>query len=68
MENTNATSIDEFELRLEEKLKILKECQEKHNLNSCLKCEKVIGCEIRKEYVSAVYQSMNKGKGGGFEF
>ncbi len=68
MENINATSNDEFELRLQNSLKILKECQEKHNLKSCLKCQKVIGCEIRKEYVDAVYKSMNKGKGGGFEF
>ncbi len=68
MENINATSTDEFEKRLEKELQILKECQQKHNLNSCMKCEKIIGCKIRKSYVDAVYKSMNKGKGGGFEF
>lgn len=60
--------LDRFELALEEKLKELKECQEKNNLKSCLKCKEVISCKIRNEYVDAVYKSMNKGKGGGFEF
>ncbi len=67
MANINATS-DEFEKKLQEKLDALKECQERHKVKSCLKCEKVIGCQIRKDYVTAVYQSMNKGQGGGFEF
>lgn len=60
--------LDRFELALEEKLKILKECQEKHNLNSCLKCKEILACKIRNEYVNAVYKSMNRGKSGGFEF
>ena len=59
---------DKWQLALEEKLKELKECQQNQNLNSCLKCEKVIGCELRNTYVKAVYESMNKGSGGGFEF
>ncbi len=67
MENINAT-LDEFELKLQEKLKELQKCQKKHEVKSCLKCEKVIGCQIRKDYVTAVYQSMNKGQSGGFEF
>ncbi len=59
---------DKWELALEEKLIELKECQEKHGVKSCMKCEKIIGCEIRNMYVNAVYESMNKGTGGGFEF
>jgi len=43
-------------------------CQKEMELQSCLKCKKIIGCEIRNEYVKKVYESMNKGQGGGFEF
>ncbi|BCD62148.1 hypothetical protein NitYY0826_C1019 [Nitratiruptor sp. YY08-26] len=60
--------LDRYEERLTIATKELKECQQKHNLNSCLKCKKIIGCRIRNEYVDAVYKSMNKGQGGGFEF
>jgi len=59
---------DKWELALDEKLKELKECQQTQGLNSCLKCQKVIGCELRNIYVKSVYESMNKGSGGGFEF
>ena len=65
MENRD---LDKWELALEEKLKELKECQEKMNINSCFKCKKILECTLRKEYVNAVYESMNKGQGGGFEF
>jgi hypothetical protein len=27
-----------------------------------------LDCLVRKEYIKAVYESMNKGAGGGFEF
>ncbi|WP_200763915.1 hypothetical protein [Nitrosophilus alvini] len=67
MKNSNK-EYDEYELKMFEKLEILKKCQEENSINSCLKCKKIIGCEIRKSYVNAVYESMNKGKGGGFEF
>jgi len=59
---------DKWELALDEKLKELKKCQEDKNLNSCLKCELILECELRNIYVNAVYESMNKGTGGGFEF
>jgi len=59
---------DKWELALEEKLIELKECQQKNNLNSCFKCVLVLKCELRDSYVKAVYESMNKGSGGGFEF
>jgi hypothetical protein len=60
--------IDEYELKLIEKEKILKNCQKKKSLKSCLECDKIISCAIRNEYVKAVYNSMNKGQSGGFEF
>ncbi|MRI58872.1 MAG: hypothetical protein C6H99_05125 [Epsilonproteobacteria bacterium] len=59
---------DRYELALREALKELKACQESKKVSSCLKCKEIIGCKIRNGYVRAVYESMNKGKGGGFEF
>ncbi|WP_456429542.1 hypothetical protein [Nitratifractor sp.] len=61
-------SEDRWQKALEEKSRELKRCQEEHNLRSCLSCEKILGCSIRNAYVNAVYESMNKGRGGGFEF
>ena len=45
-----------------------KECQKKHNLQSCMQCQEVLECAVRNRYVNAVYLSMNKGNGGSFEF
>ena len=59
---------DKWELAREEAKAILLACQKEHNVESCLKCEKIIGCEIRSDYVKKVYESMSKGEGGGFEF
>jgi hypothetical protein len=59
---------DKWEIILEEKTKELKTCQHEKNLKSCLGCDKVNECELRDSYVKAVYESMNKGAGGGFEF
>ncbi len=67
--SSNTTNeLDEWELKREEQMKVLLECQQKMGFKSCLACEKLIGCEIRNSYVKAVYESMNKGHGGGFEF
>ncbi len=60
--------LDRYEAALQEALERLKECQKQKNLKSCLKCPKILGCQIRQIYVKAVYESMNKGQGGGFEF
>lgn len=60
--------LDEWQLKLEVKLNELKSCQEEHKVSSCLSCDKILECALRKEYVNAVYESMNKGQGGGFEF
>ena len=70
MENKKKSQeeLDEFELALKEKLSTLQECQKSNNLDSCLKCDKILSCETRESYVKAVYMSMNKGVTGGFEF
>jgi len=62
------TVLDEWQLALKEKKRELEACQKEHQLTSCLKCEKLLDCQLRDAYVKAVYDSMNKGTGGGFEF
>ena len=61
-------SLDKWELALKEEKRKLEDCQKEQNLNSCLACPKLLNCPIRDAYVHAVYNSMNKGAGGGFEF
>ena len=52
-----------------QKTKELQECQSNKGLDSCMKCEKFLKCELRKEYVLSAYQSMNGDmKQGGFDF
>ncbi len=60
--------LDEYEIKLQNATNELKICQKEKNVDSCLKCDKIIGCTIRNKYVHAVYDSMNKGQSGGFEF
>lgn len=60
--------LDQYEIQLEQKLKELKKCQEIKKLSSCFPCKEFFKCTLRKEYVSVVYSSMNKGQSGGFEF
>jgi hypothetical protein len=64
----NKEQLDEWELKLEVKVKEVDDCQKNMMVDSCLKCNKTFECDLRKSYVLAVYQSMNKGHGGGFEF
>jgi len=59
---------DEWNLALDIKIKELQKCQQQMGLKSCTPCEKLLDCELRNKYVKAVYESMNKGSGGGFEF
>lgn len=66
--SNNEHKNDEWEDKLEAELVILKNCQNSNNLNSCTPCDKFFECEIRKTYIKAVYESMNKGSKGGFEF
>jgi len=62
------TVLDEWQITLKQKKVELENCQKEHNVNSCLKCDKLLNCALRDAYVKAVYDSMSKGKGGGFEF
>jgi hypothetical protein len=62
------TILDEWHIALSTKKKELEECQVTNQIESCMNCEKLLDCEIRDAYIKAVYDSMNKGQGGGFEF
>ncbi len=61
-------SLDEWEIKLKAKVKELQACQVEQLVKSCFLCSKLNNCELRESYVHAVYSSMNKGAGGGFEF
>ena len=60
--------LDEWQITLKQKKSEVHECQREKQVQSCLKCEKMLDCTLRDAYVKAVYDSMSKGKGGGFEF
>jgi len=59
---------DRWQQALEQKRLALEQCQAQHALKSCLQCDQLLQCSIREGYVKAVYESMSKGHGGGFEF
>jgi len=60
--------LDEWQIALTHKKNELEICQETQKVSSCLKCKKLLECDLRDAYIKAVYDSMSKGKGGGFEF
>ncbi len=64
----NELEKDKWQLALDNPLNILRQCQISKNIDSCMKCDKILDCETRESYIKAVYESMNKGSGGGFEF
>ncbi len=64
----NIKVLDTWEEKLETVLKELNSCQNSKKLSSCKPCIEFFECSLRKKYVIAVYESMNKGSGGGFEF
>lgn len=59
---------DEFDEKLEELKREVEACQESRNINSCFVCENLFTCTLRKAYLDAAYNSMSKGKSGGFDF
>lgn len=60
--------LDEWQIILTQKKEALENCQINYEVKSCMKCEKLLDCTVRDAYIKAVYDSMSKGKGGGFEF
>jgi hypothetical protein len=61
-------ALDEWQLLLKDKKVELELCQKEHQVKSCMKCDKLLDCTLRDSYIKAVYDSMSKGQGGGFEF
>ena len=64
----NGRDKDKWELALDVQVQVLQQCQNDKNVSSCSLCSEYIPCPIRQTYIKAVYESMNKGSGGGFEF
>ena len=60
--------LDEWQIALSQKKEALEKCQVDHQIKSCMKCDKLLDCTVRDAYIKAVYDSMSKGAGGGFEF
>jgi len=60
--------LDEWQIVLAQKKYELEACQVEHLVKSCMRCEKLLDCAVRDAYIKAVYDSMSKGTGGGFEF
>ena len=60
--------LDEWQILLKQKRVEVEKCQLTHEIRSCLKCDDLLKCELRDSYIKSVYDSMSKGKGGGFEF
>jgi len=60
--------LDEWQIILRQKKAELEACQKEKHVKSCMQCDKLLDCVIRDSYIKAVYDSMSKGKGGGFEF
>ncbi len=60
--------LDEWKVALKQKKSELEACQKEQQVKSCMSCEKLLECEVRDSYIKAVYDSMSKGAGGGFEF
>lgn len=57
-----------FDIQLENNIKLLLNCQQELGLSSCMGCDKVFECNIRRAYVDSAYNSMSKGQSGGFDF
>lgn len=68
MSEINHPLQEDLQKHLEEKLSILKTCQNQKQKSSCLNCADILGCQIRQEYVEAVYKSMNSDGKGDFIF
>lgn len=68
-QNNNEKSLEDiFEEKLAQATNELKKCQNKHNFESCMNCDKIFNCNIRKNYVNAVFNSMSKGQNTDFNF
>ena len=69
MQEQNSEKIlDEWELELKKQKKLLQAHMKKLGITSEMDCPDFPNCKVQEKYVEAVYNSMSKGAGGGFEF
>ena len=59
---------DVYEKAVQDNIDILQQCQRDKGFSTCTMCELLISCEVRNNYVKAVYNSMSKGQHGDFDF
>ncbi|MGI0406818.1 hypothetical protein ACRE1S_06150 [Helicobacter himalayensis] len=60
--------LDNFSQHLDDEIRILQSCQQEKSLHSCMPCDSFFSCQKRKNYVKAVYDNLNKGQDGAFDF
>ena len=60
--------LDEWKLALVQKKAELQAHMKEQGIKSEMDCKDFPNCPVQEAYVKAVYDSMSKGKGGGFEF
>jgi len=59
--------LDEWEIELKKQKKILETHMKKLGITSAMDCPDFPNCKVQEKF-EAVYNSMSKGAGGGFEF
>lgn len=62
-----SAEVDIYEEEHSKALKSLKECKQRES-DSCMLCKDFFKCQTRAEYINKTYQSMAKGRTGGFDF
>jgi hypothetical protein len=66
--SNNEKVLDEWELELKKQRKLLEAHMKELGITSEMDCPDFPNCKVQEAYVRAVYNSMSKGRGGGFEF
>jgi hypothetical protein len=64
----NSSTEDMYEAKFFQSVEKLEKCQKEKDLKSCHPCPEFDTCEIRKEYVDAVYHSMSEDEVAEFDF
>jgi len=60
--------LDEWEIKLQQQKKLLEAHMKELGITTEMDCPDFPNCKVQEAYIKAVYESMSKGAGGGFEF
>ena len=63
--------VEHIDKHTEISLRAMINCQTSKSINSCFKCSELLECDVRKQYVKDIYNSMNpdiENTNNGFEF